>query len=127
VTPSCKFNLAAFGTPAAVHPLDTIPRPWIMHPQPTSEKRLGATASPLVCSRVPIGVVCLSCFLIVCKEFIEALEGWSRFFGACNQAKHDLNMCLRRERIERTTRNRENAKVRREKTEKVWKELHQDD
>ena len=39
---------------------------------------------------------------IVCQEFIQALEachadGWSRWTGACNQAKHDLNMCLRKE------------------------------
>ncbi|OCH95651.1 UPF0287-domain-containing protein [Obba rivulosa] len=79
-----------------------------MHPQLTSDKR------------------------IACKDLIEALEachaqGWSRFTGACNQTKHDLNMCLRKERIERTARNREGAKVRRQKVEQVWSELHQDD
>ncbi|KAI9064183.1 UPF0287-domain-containing protein [Trametes sanguinea] len=68
---------------------------------------------------------------LVCREFIQALEachasGWNRWTGACNQAKHDLNMCLRKERIDRTTENREKAKVRRQKTEQAWKELHDD-
>ncbi|PAV23726.1 cytochrome c oxidase biogenesis cmc1 [Pyrrhoderma noxium] len=52
---------------------------------------------------------------IVCKELIKALEEchtsvWARYFGGCNQIKHDLNMCLRKERIERTKRNGEDAK-----------------
>ncbi|KAI0781169.1 hypothetical protein BD413DRAFT_503228 [Trametes elegans] len=70
--------------------------------------------------------------LIVCRDFIQALEachanGWSRWTGACNQAKHELNMCLRKERIDRTTKNREEAKTRREKTEQALRELHADD
>ncbi|KAI0362692.1 UPF0287-domain-containing protein [Trametes cingulata] len=65
----------------------------------------------------------------VCLEFIQALDachanGWSRWTGGCNQAKQDLNMCLRKERIDRTAKNREEAKVRRQKTEQAWKELH---
>ena len=38
----------------------------------------------------------------VCQEFIKALEdchanGWSRFTGACNRQKDELNHCLRSE------------------------------
>ncbi|CCM02874.1 uncharacterized protein FIBRA_04988 [Fibroporia radiculosa] len=69
---------------------------------------------------------------IVCKEFIQALENchgdsWAKWTGGCNQIKLDLNMCLRKERVERTSKNREGAKVRRQKTEQVWKELHDEE
>ena len=41
-------------------------------------------------------------FHAVCLEFIQALDachadGWLRWTGGCNQAKQDLNMCLRKE------------------------------
>ncbi|KAJ7219082.1 hypothetical protein GGX14DRAFT_434531, partial [Mycena pura] len=54
---------------------------------------------------------------LVCKEFIDALEqchsnNWARLFGLCNQQKDLLNECLREERIERTTQNREAAEER---------------
>lgn len=40
--------------------------------------------------------------LIVCKEFIEALElchadTWAKWTGGCNQAKVDLNNCLKQD------------------------------
>ncbi|KAI0371724.1 UPF0287-domain-containing protein [Pilatotrama ljubarskyi] len=81
-----------------------------MHPQLT-EKKIGSHPPP------------------VCLEFIQALDachanGWYRWTGACNQAKQDLNMCLRKERIDRTAKNREEAKLRRQKAEQAWKELH---
>ncbi|KAH9946309.1 UPF0287-domain-containing protein [Epithele typhae] len=106
-----------------------------MHPQLT-EKKLGSHPSR-PCARLPI-LVC-ACgtdrslsSLSVCLQFIQALEvchsdgGWQRFFGGCNQAKHELNMCLRKERVDRTTRNREQAKERREKIEQAWQEIRDD-
>ncbi|ORY35517.1 hypothetical protein BCR39DRAFT_555665 [Naematelia encephala] len=59
---------------------------------------------------------------LACREFISALEAchakgfWPRLSGACNGDKHALSMCLKQERIERTTRNRENAKERNKKS-----------
>ncbi|KAG1754230.1 hypothetical protein EDB19DRAFT_639427 [Suillus lakei] len=69
---------------------------------------------------------------IVCREFIQALDAchvdiWARLTGGCNQEKDSLNKCLRKERVERSTHNRTQAKEKRLKTEQVWKELHQDD
>ncbi|KAG2077779.1 UPF0287-domain-containing protein [Suillus decipiens] len=69
---------------------------------------------------------------IVCREFIQALDAchvnnWARLTGGCNEEKDSLNKCLRKERVERSTRNRVQAKEKRLKTEQVWKELHQDD
>ncbi|KAI1790800.1 UPF0287-domain-containing protein [Ganoderma leucocontextum] len=68
---------------------------------------------------------------LVCLEFIQALDachadGWSRWTGACNQAKTNLNLCLRKERVDRTTKNRVEAKAKRGKVEQAWKELHDD-
>ncbi|GJJ12297.1 hypothetical protein Clacol_006538 [Clathrus columnatus] len=65
----------------------------------------------------------------VCRDFIRALEQchaewWgARFFGSCNTAKRELNMCLRNERITRAAKNREVSKERRERTEAAWKQL----
>ncbi|OSX64955.1 hypothetical protein POSPLADRAFT_1134253, partial [Postia placenta MAD-698-R-SB12] len=69
---------------------------------------------------------------LVCMDFIQALDAchaksWAKWTGACNQVKVDLNMCLRKERIERTTKNREGAKERRQKTEQAWKEIREDE
>ncbi|CAL1704102.1 unnamed protein product [Somion occarium] len=66
---------------------------------------------------------------IVCKEFIQALEAchadsWAKWTGGCNQAKRDLNNCLRQDRLDQSAKNRENAKLRRGKTEKAWQDLH---
>ncbi|KAI0721539.1 UPF0287-domain-containing protein [Cerioporus squamosus] len=95
-----------------------------MHPQLT-EKKIGSHPPPAQPCELTHRI------LIVCREFIQALDachadGWSRWTGACNQAKHDLNMCLRKERVDRTTKNREEAKAKREKIEQAWKELHDD-
>ncbi|KZT65458.1 hypothetical protein DAEQUDRAFT_676864 [Daedalea quercina L-15889] len=104
-----------------------------MHPQlETDNKRLGASQRPLsCCSHSRVLVSYLGSHRPVCREFIEALDAchansWAKWTGGCNQAKHDLNMCLRKERIERTTRNREDAKKRRQNTEQVWKELREE-
>ena len=44
-------------------------------------------------------------------------------FGGCNDAKRDVNRCLRAERLERTRQNREEALERRRKIEGVWREV----
>ncbi|KAI0736860.1 hypothetical protein C8Q72DRAFT_28040 [Fomitopsis betulina] len=67
---------------------------------------------------------------LVCKDFIQALDAchannWAKWTGGCNRAKNDLNMCLRKERVDRTTQNREEAKRRRQKTEQAWKDINQ--
>ena len=46
-----------------------------------------------------------------------------KLFGNCNQAKQEVNMCLRAARLERTAKNREQAKKERENIEKKWKEI----
>ncbi len=46
--------------------------------------------------------------------------------GGCNDAKRDVNKCLRAERLERTARNREKAKEKRERIEKIWKEIDEE-
>lgn len=43
--------------------------------------------------------------------------------GMCNQAKHDVNMCLRAERLERTRKNREKAKAERARVKAMWNEI----
>lgn len=68
---------------------------------------------------------------IVCQEFIQALEAchansWAKWTGGCNGVKNDLNMCLRKERIDRTAKNREGAIQRRQRTEQAWKELREE-
>ncbi|KAF9228018.1 UPF0287-domain-containing protein [Gyrodon lividus] len=68
----------------------------------------------------------------VCREFIQALDvchtsNWKRLTGGCNQEKAALNNCLRKESIQRSNRNRAEAKERRLKTEQAWRELHEDD
>ncbi|KAK7693211.1 hypothetical protein QCA50_002777 [Cerrena zonata] len=69
--------------------------------------------------------------LIVCKEFIEALEAchaetWAKWTGGCNQAKVDLNNCLKQDRFDQAAKNREKAKERREKTQNALRELHEE-
>jgi len=46
-----------------------------------------------------------------------------RAIGGCNTPKHAVNMCLRKERLERTRENREKAKEKNEKIRQVWKEI----
>ncbi|KAL4064300.1 hypothetical protein J3A83DRAFT_3678344 [Scleroderma citrinum] len=69
---------------------------------------------------------------IVCREFIQALDAchannWARLTGGCNQEKNKLNQCLRKERVERSNRNRANAKERQMKTERALRDLHEYD
>ncbi|BEJ13070.1 hypothetical protein CspHIS471_0302440 [Cutaneotrichosporon sp. HIS471] len=66
---------------------------------------------------------------VACAELIQAIEECHargmipKFLGACNSQKLALNMCLRQERIDRTTRNREASKVRTRKKEEAWARL----
>jgi len=64
-----------------------------------------------------------------CEEVMILLEEchargflW-KAFGNCNDAKKNVNICLRAERLERSRLNREKAKVRREQYEKAWKDV----
>ncbi|GFZ49552.1 hypothetical protein JCM24511_07672 [Saitozyma sp. JCM 24511] len=66
---------------------------------------------------------------LVCADLILALEQCHaqgilyRWTGGCNAEKKALGACLRKERIDRTTRNREAAKERTAKKQAVWAEL----
>jgi COX assembly protein 2 len=44
-------------------------------------------------------------------------------FGNCSDAKHQVNMCLRAQRLERTRLNREEAKAKREQIKQMWAEI----
>ncbi|KAI0060881.1 hypothetical protein BV25DRAFT_1806730, partial [Artomyces pyxidatus] len=64
-----------------------------------------------------------------CAEFLQALEvchanAWLKWTGGCNTAKLNLNKCLHGESVARASRNRDDAKVRREKREKALQDLH---
>ena len=43
--------------------------------------------------------------------------------GGCTDAKQQVNMCLRAERLKRTQRNRDLAKEKRTKIETKWAEI----
>lgn len=43
--------------------------------------------------------------------------------GMCSELKRQVNKCLRAERLERTARNREQAKVKNERIQAVWAEI----
>lgn len=43
--------------------------------------------------------------------------------GGCNEAKQNVNACLRAERLARSAKNRAEAKVAREKRLKLWREI----
>ncbi|ETS88244.1 hypothetical protein PFICI_02072 [Pestalotiopsis fici W106-1] len=66
---------------------------------------------------------------VACEEVMTALEEchargflW-KSLGMCSDAKQQVNMCLRAERLKRTAANREAAKVKRDKIKKVWAEI----
>ncbi|KAI9849217.1 MAG: hypothetical protein M1838_000205 [Thelocarpon superellum] len=64
-----------------------------------------------------------------CAEVMQQLEECHargflyKVFGNCNDAKTAVNRCLRAERLERTARNREKARAKREHIENVWQEI----
>jgi COX assembly protein 2 len=43
--------------------------------------------------------------------------------GNCSEIKHRVNMCLRAERLERTAENREKAKAKKAKIDKIFAEI----
>ena len=43
--------------------------------------------------------------------------------GMCSDAKRDVTLCLRAERLKRTANNREAAKAKREKVKAVWADI----
>jgi COX assembly protein 2 len=109
-----------------------------MHPQ-LSDRKIGAFIS--------IVVRAFSHNYLVCQEFIKALEdchanGLSRFTGACNRQKDELNHCLRSEvsvaqfqssfsftfnqRLKRTSANREAAKARKAKADQAFREFYEE-
>ncbi len=49
-----------------------------------------------------------------------------RVFGGCNDAKLAVNVCLRAERLERTRKNREEARIKRKKMEAAWAEIEKE-
>ncbi|EME44153.1 hypothetical protein DOTSEDRAFT_44423 [Dothistroma septosporum NZE10] len=64
-----------------------------------------------------------------CEAVMIALEEchakgfmW-KAMGMCSEKKQEMNMCLRRARLERTAANREEAKKKREHMKKVWAEI----
>lgn len=67
--------------------------------------------------------------MIDCEEVMNALEEchargflW-KSMGMCTSAKHQVNMCLRAERLDRTKENREKARQKREKVELKWADI----
>ena len=67
--------------------------------------------------------------LVACEQVMEILEEchargflW-KSMGMCNDAKTQVNKCLRAQRLERTRLNREAAKVKREQLKEVWAEI----
>ena len=64
-----------------------------------------------------------------CEEVMQILDECHaqgflfKITGGCNEAKQDVNKCLRAERLERQARNREKAKQMRERIQEVWNEI----
>jgi COX assembly protein 2 len=68
---------------------------------------------------------------LVCQDFIKALEachsdGWSRYTGACNRLKDELNSCLHSESLKRSAANREAAKARKAKAQQASKAFYEE-
>jgi COX assembly mitochondrial protein 2 len=67
--------------------------------------------------------------MVGCEEVMTALEEchakgflW-KSMGMCSDLKTQVNKCLRAERLERTAKNREQAKERRAKMKAIWSEI----
>ncbi|TNY20411.1 hypothetical protein DMC30DRAFT_416968 [Rhodotorula diobovata] len=67
-----------------------------------------------------------------CIEVMNQLKAchdsypWLKFVGMCNSEKGALNACLRKERLERTSKNAQLAKDKRKEIERRWKEIEQE-
>ncbi|RDW70780.1 COX assembly mitochondrial protein [Aspergillus mulundensis] len=63
---------------------------------------------------------------INCEEIMTALDECHaqgflhKALGNCNDIKRDVNKCLAGERYERAKRNRDDARERRKRIEKIW-------
>ncbi len=49
-----------------------------------------------------------------------------KVLGGCNSAKTEVNKCLRAERLVRTAQNREKARKKRERMERIWRDIDED-
>ena len=49
-----------------------------------------------------------------------------KVMGNCNDAKQDVNKCLRAERLERTAQNREKGKEKKKRIDRAWKEIDEE-
>lgn len=69
----------------------------------------------------------------VCGEIVRALEecqaqGFlSRAFGKCDAFQHELNACLRRERVDRQTTHFKEASEKRRSLQQKWKEMEEEE
>ena len=67
-----------------------------------------------------------------CETLMAALDACHaqgflhKMIGGCNGAKQDVNKCLRAERLERTAKNREEAKAKRERVRGIWREIDEE-
>lgn len=68
---------------------------------------------------------------LACEDVMNALEEchakgflW-KSMGMCSNTKHEVNSCLRAERLKRTATNREIAKAKREKINKAWADIEE--
>ena len=67
--------------------------------------------------------------LPACEDVIRLLEECHerrliyRVFGVCNEAKVNVNKCLRAARVDRSEQNRREAKEKRAKVEATWKDI----
>ena len=59
-------------------------------------------------------------------EECHALHYLPSLFGYCNEAKRDVNKCLRAARLERTAENRAKAKERRAKTMEIFRRIDEE-
>lgn len=70
--------------------------------------------------------------VVGCEEVMAMLDECHaqgflhKLFGGCNAVKRDVNKCLRAERLERTAQNREKAKAKREKIQRIWNEIDEE-
>ena len=49
-----------------------------------------------------------------------------KMIGSCNKAKREVDKCLRVERLERTAKNREKAREKKERIQAAWKEIDEE-
>ena len=97
----------------------------------TKQRFVGVFVFSRVCDFV-------SCFTITltlasgCEKVMAALEECHaqgflhKMIGGCNDAKRDVNLCLRAERLERSAKNREKSKEKNERVKRIWREIDEE-